>query len=62
MARPKKICIVHKESKLHSCVLPSTLAAWERNGWTAVDDGDDAVVFADDDTATDPDEPGDNKE
>lgn len=62
MARPKKIAIVH-ENGTRGEVLPEALPGWERNGWTAVDDGDDAdehQELVDDDT--DPDETGDNKE
>lgn len=63
MARPKFVAIVHEESGLVGKCLPESLSAWERNGWTAVDDGDDADEHQElVDDETDPDEPGDNKE
>jgi hypothetical protein len=37
MAKPKYIEI-EKDGQKGKC-LPSSLPAWERNGWTAVDDG-----------------------
>lgn len=38
------VAIEHKESGLESRVKPETLAAWEANGWTLVDDGNSDVV------------------
>lgn len=37
MAKQKLVTI--KNGDLESRVLPGSVAAWERNGWTAVDDG-----------------------
>lgn len=35
----KPIKIRHEESGDESSIMPSSLAVWERNGWTAVEDG-----------------------
>ena len=63
MSRIEKICIVHPNGT-EACVLPESVQVYLRRGWTLVDDGDDVdeqleLGF---DTATDPDEPGDNEE
>jgi hypothetical protein len=42
----KAIKIRHTESGLEGEIMPSSLRAWERNGWTAVEDGSSEEVPA----------------
>ena len=62
MAR-KKVAIVHPNG-IRGEVLPESVDAWVRRGWTRVDDvvndTEQPTLFCDE--VTDPDEPGDNEE
>lgn len=40
MPNKKTVKIVHPDLELEGEIVVSAISAWERNGWTVVDDGD----------------------
>lgn len=43
MSRDKEVKIRHEETGLESTCMSESLPAWERAGWTLVDDGSEEV-------------------